>query len=173
MKWLLIVAVTIGFTLPLYAQKSDEVRFVRSILGQLQGRSFSQNREYCGYIGRDATGRLVLSKATRGRRDSCAAAWPSDFLVLASFHTHAGFDADAQSEVPSVNDMEADENEGIDGYVATPGGRLWYIDTTDMVASQICSLGCLPIDTRFRAGVDGQVLNSYTYNELIQREAAN
>ena len=67
--------------------------------------------------------------------------------------------------------MEADEDEGIDGYVATPGGRLWYIDTEDMIATQICGLNCLPRDGRFVKGADGRVERSYTYEELIQREA--
>jgi hypothetical protein len=53
--------------------------------------------------------------------------------------------------------MEGDADEGIDGYVATPGGRLWYIDTVDMVASQLCGIGCLPRDPKFVAGQNGEI----------------
>jgi len=33
--------------------------------------------------------------------------------------------------------METHEDQGIDCYVSTAGGRLWYIDTEDMIATQI------------------------------------
>ena len=46
----------------------------------------------------------------------------------------------------AVGDIEADEDEGVDGFVATPGGRLWYVDTKDMIVRQLCSLNCLPQD---------------------------
>ena len=58
--------------------------------------------------------------------------------------------------------MEGDEDEGIDGWVATPGGRLWYIDTTDMVTFQICGIGCLPSDPD-----SGIIEQSYSYDDLV------
>ncbi|MEO0851346.1 MAG: DUF4329 domain-containing protein, partial [Pseudomonadota bacterium] len=70
-------------------------------------------------------------------------------------------------EVPSVSDMEGDADEGIDGYVATPGGRLWYIDTEDMVTYQICGRGCLPQDPAFTAFPDGWIAESYSYDQLV------
>ncbi len=63
--------------------------------------------------------------------------------------------------------MEGDEDEGIDGWVATPGGRLWYIDTTDMVTFQICGIGCLPSDPEFIAGDGGIIEQSYSYDDLV------
>ena len=63
--------------------------------------------------------------------------------------------------------MEGDADEGIDGYVATPGGRLWYLDTVDMVASQLCGIGCLPRDPKFVAGQNGEIVLSYTYDDLV------
>lgn len=64
--------------------------------------------------------------------------------------------------------MEADEADGIDGYVATPGGRLWYIDSSEMVASQICGVGCLPMDADFQPETEITVAPSYSYAELIE-----
>lgn len=144
---------------------------MKAVFAQLQGPSFQQNREYCGYLGRDASGNFAISKVVRGGRDECEPHWPGDLNVIASFHTHAGFDVEAYSEVPSVTDIEADEAEGIDGWLATPGGRLWYIDTQDMQVSQICGLGCLAQDPKFRQGVTGHVAQSYTYREMLANAA--
>ncbi|MEL6587917.1 MAG: hypothetical protein AAFQ50_14890, partial [Pseudomonadota bacterium] len=61
---------------------------------------------------------------------------------------------------------------GLVGFdVATPGGRLWYVDTTDMIVRQICGLGCLPQDPDFVEGADGDIAISYTYQELLDYEA--
>jgi len=73
------------------------------------------------------------------------------------------------SETPSGTDMEGDEEEGIDGWGSTPGGRLWYIDTTDMVTFQICGIGCMPQDPNFIEGDDGFIADQYTYDELVER----
>ena len=88
-------------------------------------------------------------------------------LITASYHTHGGFSPDYSSELPSGTDMEGDEDEGIDGWVATPGGRLWYIDTTDMVTFQIFGIGCLPSDPEFIAGDSGIIEQSYSYDDLV------
>lgn len=89
--------------------------------------------------------------------------------MVSSWHTHAAYDVYTYSEVPSVTDIEADE--GVDGYVGTPGGRLWYVNTQGMVASQLCGLKCLVADSRFRKGAEGNVAQSYTYRQLLRREA--
>jgi len=170
-KSLTMAGLMLGLSAPFAeAQNKSELSYVKSVLSQLQDRSFKENREYCGYLGRDSAGKIKSSVAYKGRTDSCDARFPEDLDVFASFHTHGGFLEDASSEVPSVNDMEADEEEGVDGYVSTPGGRLWYIDTTDMITSQVCGLGCLKRDPKFVEGADGRVLQSYTYEELVVRE---
>ncbi len=93
---------------------------------------------------------------------------PHSLAVLTqSYHTHAAFSTDYNSEMPSGVDMEGDEDEGIDGWVATPGGRFWYIDTTDMITRQICGIGCLPADPNFIAGESGIIEISYSYNDLV------
>lgn len=170
MKYLLILLALVP--LPAAAQSKEEVRLIRKVFAQIQPVSTARNLEYCGYLGFNRSGKLTSTKPVRGKTDECEPRAPRGFEILASWHTHAGFDADAYSEVPSVIDFEADEDEGIDGYVATPGGRLWYIDTTDDVVSQICGIGCLYQDPDFRAGVEGKIEPSYTYIQLLRREAA-
>ncbi len=153
------------------AQSSDEVKLVKSVLNQLQDISFRKNREYCGYIGHDEKDVLFASNARRGRRDSCLGKAPDNMDVIASYHTHGSFDPDARAEFPSVADLEGDEDEGIDGYISTPGGRLWYSDSQDMEVSQICGVGCMKQDPKFKAGIDGDIHVSYCYEELLAIEA--
>lgn len=151
------------------AQASNEVALVRQVFAQIQPLSFRDNREYCGYIGLNFDGELVATPATRGRVDSCFAADPDELEILyASYHTHGGYVPEDAVEVPSVEDVEGDVDEGVDGYVATPGGRLWYIDTEDMIVSQICGVGCLPSDPRFLPGASANVAPGYSYDQLIR-----
>ena len=155
---------------PSFAQDNSEIRYMKGIFAQIQPLSFRDNVEYCGYVGFDANDNYVASRIIRGKTDECAPEWPENFEPFASFHTHAGFDREAYSEVPSVTDMESDEDEGVDGWVATPGGRLWFIDTNDMIASQICGIGCLDKDPKFVRGAQGPIEVSYTYRELQRYE---
>lgn len=153
------------------AQDQAEIRLVKQVLSQVNELSFKNNREYCGYIGFDASGKMVATPAKKGRIDSCLANEPpEDMVLVASYHTHGAFTPDALSEIPSSSDLEGDQEEGIDGYVATPGGRLWYIDGQDMIASMICSLGCLPQDPAFEEGLLGEIYDSYSYDEIIDTE---
>ena len=167
-----LTLVLLGFAiLPMQAaaQESAELTFVKALFAQLQPLSIDKNREYCGYIGFDADGVLAASKPKKGRAGSCVPNDPDELdTILASYHTHGAYSPDYYNEVPSGEDMEGDEAEGIDGWVATPGGRLWYIDTQDMVAAQACGLGCVASDPTFVVGDMGQVQDSYTYDELVQ-----
>jgi hypothetical protein len=152
------------------AQETSEVVLVSSVFAELQPISFAKNVEYCGYFGFNADGQLIASKPTRGDEDSCLSDDPHFIEVItASYHTHGGHSLDYFNEVPSGEDMEGDADEGIDGYVATPGGRLWYIDSVDMIASQLCGIGCLPADHTFVVGDNGPVAESYSYDDLIIR----
>ena len=155
---------------PATAQSTAEVELVKKTLAKLQRPSIRENVEYCGYIGLDRQGNLVASRATRGDAASCLSVDPKNIRVItASYHTHAAYSPDYSGEIPSGQDVEGDEEMGIDGYVSTPGGRLWYVDTTDMVISQLCGFGCLPRDGRFEQGADGKFQQSYTYKELVYR----
>lgn len=153
---------------PAFAQDTAESALARATLNALQAPSFTQNREFCGYIIRTADGDLAATPATPGEMGSCLSTEPpQDAIILASYHTHGAFEYDTPSEFPSIDDVEADEAEGIDGYIATPGGRFWYVDSTELVVSQICSIGCLQQDPAFEAGLDGTIQESYTYDELF------
>jgi hypothetical protein len=150
------------------AQSPEEIALFQATFAQLQPTSFEDRREYCGYVGINDAGELTISGVARGRRNSCLADDPDDLAVIyASFHTHGAFRGEEGDEVPSVSDIEADADEGIDGYVATPGGRLWYIDTEDMVTYQICGRGCLPQDPSFQPFPGGLISESYSYDALV------
>jgi len=153
------------------AQSRLELKFARQILTNLQAGSIAANREYCGMIGLTETGALIASAARKGRRDSCRPKDPRGAVeLIASYHTHAGYDEDADSEVPSANDVIGDMEEGLDGYVSTPGGRLWFIDGQAGVARQLCGLGCLPADPDFQQGQWAVVKQRYTLSDLEARE---
>ena len=153
---------------PVAAQDGAELALAKRVLAELNPVSIRDNREYCGYIGFDDDGRLAFSQPARGDLESCEPNDPDELAVIvASYHTHAAYSPDYYNELPSGEDVEGDEAEGIDGYVATPGGRLWYIDTEEMVISQICGIGCLPKDPDFVAGDLGIIAQSYEYDELV------
>ncbi|QMU58255.1 MAG: DUF4329 domain-containing protein [Boseongicola sp.] len=152
------------------AQETGERELVQQVFTNLQPISIANNREYCGYIGYTAQGLLVASSPARGDEDSCEPEDPANIdVIIASYHTHGSFSHEYSNEVPSGEDLEADEAEGIDGWVATPGGRLWYVDIDEIVTSQICGLGCLPFDPNFIEGDMGHVALSYTYEELVEK----
>ena len=150
------------------AQQTAEITLISSIFEELQPVSFTQNVKYCGYVGFNTDGQLIASKPTRGDEGSCLADDPRYIEVItASYHTNGGHSLDYFNEVPSSEDMEGDADEGIDGYVATPRGRLWYIDSVDMIASQLCGIECLPSDPAFIEGADGIIAQSYSYDDLV------
>ncbi|MGR3492884.1 MAG: DUF4329 domain-containing protein [Shimia sp.] len=153
------------------AQSAEEIEVAKATLSALQGPSFANGIEYCGYLAYDLNENLVATAAQAGDNESCL--WDQDegdLLLVLSYHTHGEFNEDFSSEVPSVSDIEADEAEGIDGFVATPGGRLWYVDTDEMQVRQICGLGCLPQDPDFIPGNDGPIAEVYTYQEMLDYE---
>lgn len=134
------------------AQLTDPVdRAAAAVLAGLQARSFRYNREYCGLLGYDRDGRLFATRASRGHRDVCQPREGSDMVtIIASYHTHGAAAGDTDTEAPSLEDLFADVSEGIDGYVATPGGRLWKIEHRKNAAFLICDTGCMPTDARHR-----------------------
>ncbi|MEM7724186.1 MAG: DUF4329 domain-containing protein [Pseudomonadota bacterium] len=157
---------------PCFAQDPAELAAARAVLMQLQPMSFAENREFCGYIGQMPDGTYQATEVSRGREFSCLSRGSEDrFIdVTASFHTHAGFSTEADSEVPSTDDIRGDMDEGVNGYVATPGGRLWYIDGARGVATQVCGLGCMGQDPNFIEGDAGEIAQQYTLADLERRE---
>jgi len=147
-------------------QSNAEIRFAMDVLDDLQLQSFDENREYCGYIGLDDAGDFVATKATKGRQGSCRADNPpAQMRLIASYHTHGGYSDDYDSEVPSISDLEGDRDEGVDGYVATPGGRVWYNNTGTMTTVMLCDVDCISSDNDFEPS-GFEVSKSYTLEQL-------
>jgi hypothetical protein len=155
---------------PLFAQSTDEIALIRKVFTKLQPLSIRYDREYCGYIGTDAAGVLRATEPFPGDASSCLPPDPVDLaVIIASYHTHAAFSRDFHNEIPSQQDVEGDAEDGIDGYVATPGGRLWYVDGRAMTVHQICPVNCLPADPGFLFYDSGVVVKTYTLDALIEK----
>jgi hypothetical protein len=145
-----------------------ELRFVGGILADLQRKSFANNREYCGYIGLDPAGRWMATPVTQGNEASCPLPnIPTGMRLVASFHTHGTYSPHYASEWPTTQDMATDASDDIDGYISTPGGRLWHVDTDTMTVHQMCGRGCLPQDPNYVAAEDGPVRRDMSYQELL------
>ncbi len=167
------IAVLMSITTAATAQDRALVRAAKSTLAQIQDNSFAANREYCGLLGVSPSGQLVVTNARKGRVDSCTPRdFPSDDIEpIASYHTHGAYDPDADAEVPSLGDLDADTDEGLDyGFMSSPGGRFWVIDTARQEVRMLCGLGCMPSDPDFVAGDWGPIKKRYSRNELVRRE---
>ncbi len=151
------------------AQTPAETAFVKKIFEPLQHRSFAKKREYCGFIGYDKGGKLTATEPVEGTSNGCGLTLPYDVAVIASYHTHGAFDIPYYNEIPSDIDMLSDQSMRINGWIATPGGRLWFVDSRAMVARQICGLGCLPVAPGFYKSQAGDVAESYSFEALITR----
>lgn len=153
---------------PALAQSRAETDFARDFLGRLQIRTVVENREYCGYFGRDPEGKIRATRPRRGKYDGCILDIPPVALkVFASYHSHASMDPDSYNEIPSRLDLRSDIDAGMDGYVSTPGGRLWFNDHRAKRTRQLCGIGCLPQDPSFRPGKFMKVRRSYSLDDLV------
>ena len=148
-----------------------EVAYMKVQMAALQPRSISENREYCGYLGVLPNGDLTITPPRRGKPAGCTPPNPpANMRVLASYHTHAAYAPRFDSEVPSATDLVSDISEGINGYIATPGGRLWFSDGAAQKTYQLCGVACLPSDPRFQPERRNPVRQSYTLAALRQRQ---
>lgn len=151
------------------AQSREEVEFVKHLFLELQVKSFAKRLEYCGFIGIAPGGELWATPPAEGNEDSCALEWPPGLEVVATYHTHGAFDFAYHNELPSDVDMLNDQSLGVNGWIATPGGRLWHVDSKRMVAKQVCGVGCLPVAPNFYKSQAGNVAKLYTFDELRER----
>jgi len=141
--------------------------FAIEVLEGIQLESFERNREFCGYLGLDPRGVLRATDARSTARDGCEIVpAPSDWTVLASYHSHGAFTLVANSELPSTYDIISDAAEGIFGYISTPGGRVWFVDGPKGTAMVLCGPGCVTADPNYDASIFTQVADSYTLEEL-------
>ncbi|WP_210526242.1 DUF4329 domain-containing protein [Rubellimicrobium arenae] len=148
-----------------------ERAFVTAILTDLQHRSFAENREFCGYIGLAPDGTWMSTPILGGTEASCPLPRiPPEMRLVASFHTHSTYSPYYASEWPTSQDVATDAIDDIDGYIATPGGRLWHVDTDTMTVRQLCGRGCLPQDPNYIAADDGPLRPVMSYNDLLAWE---
>lgn len=154
---------------------SDPVdAYAASVLNKAQRFSFRDNAEYCGLIGYDENERLISTKPQRGDRDGCTPEGDDEIYdIVASYHTHGAYALDADTEVPSSDDLYADFEEGVDGYIATPGGRLWVNILKDRKALMLCGPGCLISDPKFKPCPALMPKDRYTIRGLKKREASD
>ncbi len=148
-----------------------ELAAAREVLTRLQYDSFTANAEHCGYIGLDQAGQIMLTPINRGSEASCELpAIPAGMTLLASFHTHGTYSPYYASEFPTSDDMLSDMAQNVDGYISTPGGRLWYVDSDTRTVRQLCGRGCLPQDPNYRPEDDGPVEPMFTLADLQRWE---
>lgn len=142
-----------------------EIRFATQILNDAQQPSFVYNREYCGFIGLDKNGNFMASPPRKGKKSSCMLDEDHDIsTVLASYHTHGAYSHRHESEIPSFDDLAGDIEDGVDGYIATPGGRLWYSDARAGEVRLLCE-SCILTDPDFEPDVF-EILSHYKLEEL-------
>ena len=152
--------------------QADVQAFARTELTALQQRSFAEGIELCGIIFERKGGTLGASPARKGSEASCGIAYFDEpgMRPLASFHPHGGYAPAYDSEAPSLLDLENDAASGMDGYVATPGGRFWHVDARGPATTLVCGPGCLPQDPDYQPCPGSEPRNRYTYRELAQRQ---
>lgn len=150
------------------AQNAAEIAFAKATLDALQIISIKENREYCGYIGLTLNGEFQATPPRRGRKGSCQTKdIPEGFRVLASYHTHGSFSVKFDSELPSSDDLLADIEEGVDGYIGTPGGRVWFTDARAKKTVKLCAEGCISADPNYDPSDAPNIEAEYSLKDLI------
>ena len=153
--------------------QSEVQEFAKQELDALQPRSFSDDLELCGIIFETDERELGVSRPTSGDQASCDISYFDEpgMVPVASFHTHGKHSRQYDGEVPSLIDIQSDVASGMDGYIATPGGRLWHIDHANAVARMVCGPGCLTQDPDYQPCSGDFIEDSYTIEELQRRFA--
>lgn len=163
-------AATLALAPTAQAQDAREAEFVMGLMESMNQLSVRFNREVCGFILQDAQGNYSSTKASWGGEASCAS-MPLEpgVRAVSSWHTHAAWGQGYDGEVPSIQDVEGDMRFGVNGWVATPGGRLWFVDGTTGHLHQHCGRSCLPEDPNFFPEEHGPVAEAYSLDGLYQR----
>ncbi|MEM6609772.1 MAG: DUF4329 domain-containing protein [Pseudomonadota bacterium] len=170
LQTLAAAALLATLVVPAHAQSAEETEFATALLTNLNPLSIEFNREVCGFIVRRPDGGLDSTKMSWGTEASCASSpIPPELEPISSWHTHAAWGRGYDGEVPSTIDVEGDMRFGVNGWVATPGGRLWFIDGTTGTMRQVCGRDCLPSDPNFFPEEHGPVEKEYTLDELRRR----
>lgn len=151
--------------------QSEVQAFAKEQLNALQEQSFSENIELCGIIFETSEGELGASRKTGGDEATCDLSYFDEpgMVPIASFHTHGRFSQNYDGEVPSITDMQSDIASGLDGFISTPGGRLWHIDHESEVANLVCGPNCLIQDARYQPCANDVIPDRYSLSELAAR----
>ena len=153
-------------------EKLDQV--AEAALDNAQSLSLKHNREYCGYIAFDGADRLRFTAPLKGSVETCTPPEvPYSWELIASYHTHGALDPnepDVSYELPSGDDLRGDMEEGVDGYLATPGGRFWFIDTQDEVVIMLGDVGYFEPDKLFEQDTECGPWAEHTFEEIFVME---
>lgn len=150
----------------------DEIEaYAKQQLNTLQARSFANDQEFCAIIYEETGGTLGTSKIREGSEASCDIAYfdGPGMKPLASIHTHGSHDRNYDSEVPSLIDLNSDIESRTDGYIATPGGRLWRNDWQNKRSVLLCGEGCLDQDPAYKPCPADVLPDRFSFGELKQR----
>lgn len=142
-----------------------------AFLDELQPRSIREKREYCGYFGLDEAGEFRATTPTAGWEEGCELSGRQQLhRVVASYHTHAAYDAQIDSEVPSTDDIESDVIQRTYGYLSTPGGRVWLVDWRTKTAMQLCGVGCVWKDPKYSESATDPIPERFTLSQIKRRQ---
>jgi len=169
----LVIACKPANQLVINEQKQAEIdQFATTHLDKVQRLSIRDNIEYCGLLMINNVGKISATKAQAGDRGSCdiESEFSEGMMILASYHTHGAYSADADTEVPSIEDLEGDFEEGIDGYISTPAGRVCVNRDEDKKSYILCDVSCVMADPDFKVCPRFLPAESYTIETLEQRE---
>ena len=170
MRLILACVVTLMTAPFVQAQSAEETEFITALYMNMNPLSIEFNREVCGYVVRRPSGELDSTKVSWGTNASCASLpVPPGVEVISSWHTHAAWGEGYDGEVPSTVDVEGDMRQGVNGWVSTPGGRLWFVNGQTGNMHQVCGRDCLPSDPNFFPEEHGPVAKSYTLESLRAR----
>ncbi len=151
-------------------QTAVEIAFAKTVLDDLQPQSIAQNREFCGFIGIDHTGNYIATSPTRGQKGTCQPRNNEGFTPLASYHTHGAYSVEYDSELPSSDDLLADISEGVDGYIGTPGGRVWFNNAATERSTLLCDVNCIHADPSFDPAGAPPPTTEYDIDTIYARE---
>ena len=152
------------------APEDDVVALAKKTLNGLQKNSIKGRREYCGYIARNRNKALVATRARGGTQASCMMPpVPSGLVPIATYHTHGAFDLGYDNETPSYQDLRSDIDADLNGFIATPGGRLWFSNKESRSVRIICGARCLITDPSYSETRHGPIEESYSLKDLARR----
>lgn len=148
----------------------EEIAVALETLNALQKSSIKLSREYCGFIGVNSDKEVVATPAAMGTESTCSMPpRPPGLKIVATYHTHGSYSPRYDNEVPSYQDLWTDIEAGVDGYVSTPGGRLWLTDASEEATTLLCDAGCLLTDPRLARAPVEKIAESYTLKDLARR----